>query len=87
MARRAPLASQERCLIRRQTGPNRGVVTTQPIIEAAATAGFELRVQLLDGHRPRQRHQIVAPGIADQIPLTFRPADDARALVSAPKKG
>ena len=58
---------KESCLIRRQTGPDRGVVTTQPIIEAAAAMGFELRVQLLEGRRPRQRHQIVAPGIADQI--------------------
>jgi hypothetical protein len=58
---------KENCLICRQTAPDRGVVTTQPIIEAAPAAGFELRVQLLEGRRPRQRHQIVAPGIADQI--------------------
>jgi hypothetical protein len=47
--------------------PDRGVVTTQLIIEAVAAAVFELRVQLLEGRCPRQRHQIVAPGIADQI--------------------
>jgi hypothetical protein len=49
MVRRALLAVEESCLVRRQTGPDRGGMTTQSIIEAAAAAGFELRVQLLEG--------------------------------------
>jgi hypothetical protein len=67
MARRAPLASQGKLPDPPPDGSRSRRRATQPIVEAAAAAGFELRVQLLEGRRPRQRHQIVAPGIADQI--------------------
>ncbi len=58
---------QRRLISLARRAADRCVVPTQPISEAAAAEGFELRVQLLEGRRPWQWHQIVAPRIADQI--------------------